>query len=1179
MASRLIQGRSILTVAPSEPDCYRTIGDAIAASAGGGVISIQPGTYRESILLDRDVTLSAAGPPGEVRIEASGGPVVRLSAESASLSGIVLAHRGAETAAIEVPAGRLRMDECVVQAESAAALWAYQTGEVAASGCTFSNSVGAGVLVVDGAGGTFADCSFERIHASATVIRTGGRPRFERCTFSDLDASAVLAADGAHGLIEDCRVTGGGNPAIAVEGASSPVLRRVTVERPNGAGILVATSSTPVIEDCVVQQAAGQGIVLVQEAAPEVRRLSVQRSGGYGVHVLDRSAGSLSGCEISQAGLAAIFVTSGSTTAFDATVATGGDVGVLVTESAGPKFVDLQVRDVARTGVEIRSSTQTLVHGAVIASAQDGVLVADGGVALIEEISVGDSRGAGLRVTSGAKATVRDGTISGSAGPAVAVAGGEVELVSSELSGGRAAGVLVSDDGTATMQRTRIREFATGIVWTAGTSGAATDCEVSDNRGDGVEIGELAAVELSACMLVRNRGCGVKVTAPAGELRLSQLDSRENVRADEIPPIDGNATPDGRTPHRPGSSQQRSFDDLEDPELSSGPADSADSADSADADGGESGDAGRRVDPERSEADRQGDTAAGSGAPGQSDRLQKLLGQLDSLIGLGGVKREVATLVRLHQMAKRRALAGLPAPPLSRHLVFTGAPGTGKTTVARLYGRILAELGVLPSGQLVEVGRPDLVASIVGGTALKTAQKFDEALGGVLFIDEAYTLSSAGGGGPDFGREAVDTLVKLMEDRRDEVVVIVAGYTHEMRSFLATNPGLASRFSRTIEFADYSASDLVAIVDGFCQTHDYRLEFETRLALGTYFEHLPRDAAFGNGRSARKTFEEMLGQQAYRLAEDPNLSPVAMTRLLPEDIPALATGGIGAGAGAGDSGQVETLLTELRNMVGLGDVKREVSNMVDLLASARQREAAGLPVPSMSRHLIFAGPPGTGKTTVARLYGAILAAMGVLARGQVIEVGRADLVAQYVGQTAQRTADAFDRARGGVLFIDEAYALSAPGGNGGDFGREAIDTLVKLMEDHRDEVVVIAAGYENDMDRFLAANQGLSSRFSHRIRFGNYSTDELVTIVNQHATVAGYECIGPTISRLRAHFAGTARGPAFGNGRYARQVLDEAITRHAKRMRTKKSPTVQDLSLLLPEDVAAAGTVGMNRGG
>lgn len=1154
MASQLIQGRAILTVAPAEPDCYRTIGDAIAASSPGGVISVQPGTYRESIVLDRDVTLSAAGPPGEVRIEASGTPVVRLSAEAASLSGVVLVHSGEETAAIEVPAGRLRLDECVVQAESAAALWVYRTGEVAAGGCTFSNSVGAGVLVVDGAAGDFADCSFRQVHASAAVIRTGGRPRFERCTFADIDASAVLAADGARGLIEDCRVTGG-NPAIAVEGGSSPSFRRVTVERPNGAGFLVATGSTPVIEDCVVQEAAGQGIVLVQEAAPEVRRLSVQRSGGFGVHVLDRSAGSLSGCEISHAGMAAIFVTTGSTTAFDATVATGGESGVLVTDSAGPSFVDLQVRDVARTGVEIRSGTQTRLQRGVVAGAQDGVVVGDDGAALIEELWVSDSRAAGLRVAKGARATVRDATISGSGGPAVAVSGGELELTSGELSDGRAAGVSVTDEGAATVLHTRIRRFATGISWAAGTSGAAKTCEVSESRGDGVEIGASSAVELSDCTLTRNGGCGLKVVEPSPELRLSGMDSRENGRADEIPPGTGRGSGNGSG--------------LPDPV---GPGDPGDSGDP---DGGASADARRSAG--RGPADPQTDAEADPAPYGQPARLQKLLARLESLIGLEGVKREVATLVRLHQMAKRRSLAGLPAPPLSRHLVFTGAPGTGKTTVARLYGEILAELGVLPIGQLVEVGRPDLVASVVGGTALKTAEKFNEALGGVLFIDEAYALSSAGGG-PDFGREAVDTLVKLMEDHRDEVVVIVAGYTHEMRSFLATNPGLASRFSRTIEFADYSASDLVEIVEGFCQSHDYQLEFETRLALGSYFEHLPRDAAFGNGRSARKTFEEMLGRQAYRLAEEPDLSPVAMTRLLPEDIPPLATSGIGAGASAGDSGQVDTLLAELRGMVGLGDVKREVSNLVDLLASARQREAAGLPVPSMSRHLIFAGPPGTGKTTVARLYGAILAAMGVLARGQVIEVGRADLVAQYVGQTAQRTVDAFDRARGGVLFIDEAYALSSPAGGGADFGREAIDTLVKLMEDHRDDVVVIAAGYESDMDRFLTANQGLASRFSHRIRFGNYSTDELVTIVNQHAAAAGYECIGPTLSALRAHFAGTPRGAAFGNGRYARQVLDEAITRHARRMRGKKSPSVQDLTVLLPDDVAAPGTVGMSAG-
>jgi SpoVK/Ycf46/Vps4 family AAA+-type ATPase len=261
------------------------------------------------------------------------------------------------------------------------------------------------------------------------------------------------------------------------------------------------------------------------------------------------------------------------------------------------------------------------------------------------------------------------------------------------------------------------------------------------------------------------------------------------------------------------------------------------------------------------------------------------------------------------------------------------------------------------------------------------------------------------------------------------------------------------------------------------------------------------------------------------------------------------------------------VLAQLHDMVGLTQVKREVANIVDLLASARQRKQAGLPVPSLSRHLIFAGPPGTGKTTVARLYKDILTALGVLNGGQLVEVARADLVGEYVGHTAQRTREAFDRARGGVLFIDEAYTLAPRHGSGNDFGHEAIDTLVKLMEDHRDEVVVIAAGYAEEMADFVAANPGLRSRFSRYVTFDNYTPDELVTIFMQHAATAGYECPPATVDAVRRGVAAMRRGRDFGNGRYARQLLDEAVTRQAGRLRAVAVPSVTDLRTLLPEDV------------
>jgi len=501
-------------------------------------------------------------------------------------------------------------------------------------------------------------------------------------------------------------------------------------------------------------------------------------------------------------------------------------------------------------------------------------------------------------------------------------------------------------------------------------------------------------------------------------------------------------------------------------------------------------------------------------------------------------------------------------------MLFYGPPGTGKTTVARLYGQILAALGVLRTGQIVEVSRADLVAQYVGATALKTTEKFEEARGGVLFIDEAYTLASGdSGGGPDFGREAIDTLVKLMEDHRDDVVVIAAGYSHEMRNFLNANPGLASRFSRTIEFESYTPAELVMIVERLCQAHNYTLEHETRAALTTYFTNLPRDESFGNGRTARKVFEEMVGRQAARLASRPDASVADLTRFLPEDL-GVTTVSVGVGAGNSDEAKVDGLLAQLNQMVGLTQVKREVANIVDLLMAARQRQRAGLSAPDLSRHLIFAGPPGTGKTTVARLYKEILTALGILQGGQLVEVSRPDLVGEYIGHTAQRTKEAFDRARGGVLFIDEAYTLARENQSGNDFGREAIDTLVKLMEDHRDEVVVIAAGYAEEMAHFLNANPGLASRFSRYIRFENYTSEELVTIFHQQAAAAGYECPQETLDVVYRYIQSVPRGRSFGNGRFARQLLSHAITCQASRLRSLVAPTVDDMRMLLPEDVA-----------
>jgi SpoVK/Ycf46/Vps4 family AAA+-type ATPase len=271
------------------------------------------------------------------------------------------------------------------------------------------------------------------------------------------------------------------------------------------------------------------------------------------------------------------------------------------------------------------------------------------------------------------------------------------------------------------------------------------------------------------------------------------------------------------------------------------------------------------------------------------ERLAALLGQLDELVGLQRAKQDVGTLVKLMQMVKRRLEAGLLPPPLSRHLVFAGNPGTGKTTVARLYGQILAALGMLSTGHLVEVDRGTLVGEYVGHTAPKTQAAFRRAIGGVLFIDEAYALVPDGRGN-DFGQEAISTLVKLMEDHRDEVVVIVAGYPDQMVRFINANPGLASRFTRTLTFDDYSADELVEIVAHQAIAHQYTLADATRAALIDFFSGVERTEGFGNGRFARKVFQEMTERHARRISDrflgtEGEVSADLLSTLMPEDLP------------------------------------------------------------------------------------------------------------------------------------------------------------------------------------------------------------------------------------------------------------------------------------------------------
>lgn len=546
-----------------------------------------------------------------------------------------------------------------------------------------------------------------------------------------------------------------------------------------------------------------------------------------------------------------------------------------------------------------------------------------------------------------------------------------------------------------------------------------------------------------------------------------------------------------------------------------------------------------------------------------SKSAEKYIEELNALTGLASVKEKVNHMIASVRVNKKMEEAGIAGQGYGTlHMVFKGNPGTGKTTVARLIGDIYRELGVLSSGQLIECDRSSLVAGYAGQTALKVKEKVKEALGGILFIDEAYSLST-----DSFGREAIDTLVADIENYRDDLMVIIAGYSDSIDDFLQQNQGLKSRFPNEIIFEDYSTDEMLSIFQAMVRTRNLIISEKLDDKIREIIQANVRREDFGNARGIRNLLDKVCEQRNVRISnaflKGQELSNDELKMITEEDFCGLVEE-------TAETKSVEELLLELNELIGLASVKEKVNKIVSTVRVNKEMEAAGLPTQKFGTlHMVFKGNAGTGKTTVARMIGNIYKELGVLSSGHLVECDRSGLVAGYVGQTAAKVKEKVQEALGGILFIDEAYALVKGGEN--DFGKEAIDALVADIENYRENFMVIIAGYSKDMEQFLNQNQGLRSRFPQEILFEDYTVPELLSIfktyVKSHGLVMNADLDDLVLELIKKNVKESDFGNARGVRNLVEKICEQRNVRLVEIFNSGRKATTEELQTIIEEDI------------
>lgn len=524
--------------------------------------------------------------------------------------------------------------------------------------------------------------------------------------------------------------------------------------------------------------------------------------------------------------------------------------------------------------------------------------------------------------------------------------------------------------------------------------------------------------------------------------------------------------------------------------------------------------------------------------------LEEVMLEFDKYVGVDEIKNTMTGIV--NSIRSFQKLHPDKTYELKDHYLFLGNPGTGKTTMARVFADALSAMGILPSGQLVEVAPKDLKGQYMGHTGPKVDAVFDRAMGGVLFIDEAYDMW--GGENDTFGNEAVTALIKNVEDRRGKLVVILAGYPREMGIFATANPGIPSRFNTTVNFRDYKGEELTEIARRMIAAQGYTLDEKADKAIGKFFEkmYVSRKKDFANAREVRNAVDKAIKAQNTRIQAamgQPGFDASSEFVITMADF---------TGENENPPMSVDEVIATLDDLIGMDHIKQEIRKLANVAMVNRMRMERGIGAAALQPvNIILTGNPGTGKTTIAKRLGQVLHAAGVLPTDKVVEREAKTILSSYVNASGQNMDKAVDEAMGGVLFIDEAYNLLPQPGSMNNTGNEALDALMTRMENDKGKFVVVIAGYKDRMEELIRrGNPGLMSRFNKNLHIDDYDADALTQIFKINAQKRKFTLTpeAETALEWRMNEMVINKGIHFGNAREAVNLLNEVIEMQGNRI-------------------------------